>query len=249
MIHYTNRERLVVFDADGTLINAFHAIEQTFLRHGMAIGDLERFQKRRKLLKYLGGLREFPTNLRQQFGKQSRKRLLNTLTEFYRHEACLYPGIDILLRRLLATPGIRVALVTRNITREPELTLQRLFERHEIDPGKFDHIACLPVNADKSGTMKQVRQQFGINPALAYACGDEYGDYLAAIRAGLCPFIVSYGMEDIQRLVGSFAVPEEVIATSPAEFIQRLLHALDLPFQAWPQDIAARAQDGLQAGM
>ena len=64
MTLYANRERLVIFDADGTIIDAFHAIEQTFLTHGMAIGDLERFQKRRKLLKYLGGLREFPTNIR-----------------------------------------------------------------------------------------------------------------------------------------------------------------------------------------
>src|ERR1035437_6913299 len=115
-----NRERLVIFDADGTTIDAFHAIEQTFLRHGMAIGDLGRFQKRRKLLKYLGGLREFPTNLRHQFGKQSRKRLLMTLTEFYRDEACLYPGIGLLLRTLLDAPDIRVGLVTRNVTLEPE---------------------------------------------------------------------------------------------------------------------------------
>ena len=42
----------MVFDADGTTVDAFHAIELAFLRHGMAIGDLERFQKRRKLFKY-----------------------------------------------------------------------------------------------------------------------------------------------------------------------------------------------------
>ncbi len=75
------RELLVIFDADGTTVDAFHAIEETFLRHGMDIGDLDRFQKRRKLIKYLGGLREFPTNLRRQFGKQSRKQLLSTLNE------------------------------------------------------------------------------------------------------------------------------------------------------------------------
>ena len=43
-----------------------------FFRHGMDIGDLERFQRRRKLLKYIGGLREFPKNLRQQFDKGNR---------------------------------------------------------------------------------------------------------------------------------------------------------------------------------
>src|ERR1019366_3891800 len=106
MAQFKNAERLVIFDADGTTIDAFHAIELAFLRHGMDIGDIDRFQKRRKLFKFLGGLREFPTNLRRQFGKQSRKRLLMTLTDVYRYEACLYPGIDLLLRTLLATPDI-----------------------------------------------------------------------------------------------------------------------------------------------
>src|SRR5690606_41486917 len=101
MAPYPNRDQLVIFDADGTTVDAFHAIEQSFLRHGMAIGDHARFQKRRKLFKYLGGLREFPTNLRRQFGKQSRSRLLATLTDFYRDEAPRCQAIDAQLPPVL----------------------------------------------------------------------------------------------------------------------------------------------------
>ncbi|HHW62771.1 MAG TPA: HAD family hydrolase, partial [Rhodocyclaceae bacterium] len=36
MAPYPNRDQLVIFDADGTTIDAFHAVEQSFLRHGMA---------------------------------------------------------------------------------------------------------------------------------------------------------------------------------------------------------------------
>lgn len=228
MTLYANRERLVIFDADGTIIDAFQAIEQTFLTHGMAIGDLERFQKRRKLLKYLGGLREFPTNLRRQFGKQHRKRLLATLTEIYRNEASLYPGIVSLLRVLLAAPDIRVGLVTRNVTVEPEETLTCLFRRHDIDLGEFDYFACIPLREEKTAQLKQARERLAINPARAYACGDEYSDYLAALGAGMYPFVVAYGFEDSERLINDFGVPSEVISTSPAEFSERLLHALDL---------------------
>ena len=231
MALYQNREKLVIFDADGTIIDAFHAIEQTFLRHGMDIGDLERFQKRRKLLKYLGGLREFPTNLRRQFGKQSRKQLLATLTEIYRHEASLYPGIDSLLHALLAAPDIRVGLVTRNVTVEPEKTLKCLFRRHGINADDFDFFACIPMGEEKTGQLKRAREHFAINPARTYACGDEYSDYLAAIGAGFCPFVVAYGFEDSKRLSKDFGVPSEVISTSPAAFIERLLHALDLTTQ------------------
>ena len=55
--------------------------------------DQERFQKRRNLFKYLGGLKEFPANLKKQIGKQKRKELIATLTTIYREEAQLYPGI------------------------------------------------------------------------------------------------------------------------------------------------------------
>lgn len=229
MAPYPNRDQLVIFDADGTTIDAFHAIEQSFLRHGMAIGDLARFQKRRKLFKYLGGLREFPNNLRRQFGKQNRKRLLTTLTEFYRDEANLYPGIAPLLQTLLAAPQVRVGVVTRNVTIDPRETLRHLFARHDIDVDAFDHFACLPLGADKTPSFREARERLAINPARCYACGDEYSDYVAAIGAGMYPFIVAYGAEDRLRLRKAFGVPEDFIHASPAEFAGRLLHSLGLP--------------------
>ncbi len=232
MALYTNRERLVIFDADGTTVDAFHAIEKTFLNHGMAIGDLDRFQKRRKLLKYLGGLREFPTNLRRQFGKQNRMKLLATLTEVYRQEACLYSGIESLLRTLLDAPDVRVGLVTRNITIEPEATLKCLFNRYGIDLGEFDFVACIPLREDKTVHLRLARESFAINPARAYACGDEYSDYLASVGAGMHPFVVAYGFEDSVRLTRDFGVPGDLLSTSPAEFSDRLLHALDLNVDA-----------------
>jgi len=228
MSRYKNMERLVIFDADGTTIDAFHAIQLTFLRHGMDIGDLERFQKRRKLFKYLGGLREFPMNLRRQFGKQSRKRLLTTLTDVYRNEARLYPGIESTLRKLIEVPDIRVGFVTRNITIEPKKTLKLLFQRHGIDTGDFDYFACIPLQESKVDYLKLARQTFEINPALSFACGDEYSDYLGAIGAGMHPFMVAYGFEDNIRLSQKFGVPPELISTSPEEFTGRLLHAMNL---------------------
>ena len=165
MASFRNRDRLIILDADGTLIDAFSAIERTFACHGMDIGDLARFQKRRKLFKYLGGLREFPNNLRQQFGKQNRKRLLETLTDFYRDEAVLYPGIAALLQTLIATPHVRIGMVTRNVTIDPEQTLRRLFARHAIDIDAFDHFACIPLRGDKTASFRDERVRLGINPA------------------------------------------------------------------------------------
>ena len=65
---YRSTDRLIIFDADGTLIDAFSAIDTAFAHHGMNIGDLERFQERRKFFKYIGGIKEFPRNLAKHMG-------------------------------------------------------------------------------------------------------------------------------------------------------------------------------------
>lgn len=225
---YSNREKLIIFDADGTIVDAFDAIDQTFASHGMKLGDLERFQKRHHLFKYLGGIKEFPSNLKQQLGPQSRKKLLTTLTDVYRSEAKLYPGLAELINTLIAAPGIRVGVVTRNITHEPEQTIRKLLARHDVDPDALDFMTHVPLGEEKTTAFKSARSRFDINPARAFACGDEHKDFKAAMGAGLHAFMVSYGFEDYARLTRKFEVPEELISRTPEALCARILHALDL---------------------
>ena len=229
---YASRDRLVIFDADGTLIDTFPAVEQAFERHGMDIGDLQRFQRRRKLLKYLGGLREFPKNLRRQLDKDNRKGLKHTLTEVYRGEASLFPGMAELLRALIGRADVRVGIVSRNVTIEPELTLGAVLQRHGIAPEELDFLRCIPLGDEKAGPFRELRLAYGINPARAYACGDEYRDYAAALASGIHPLIAAYGFEDRGRLVEDFKVPDEVIAQTPEELVSRLCHTLDIEVSA-----------------
>jgi phosphoglycolate phosphatase len=42
---YASRDRLVIFDADGTLIDAFHAVEQAFCGTAWISEILDRFQQ------------------------------------------------------------------------------------------------------------------------------------------------------------------------------------------------------------
>lgn len=225
---YSNRDRLIIIDADGTVIDAFSAIGKAFAQHGMDIGDLDRFQKRRNLFKYLGGLKEFPRNLAKHFGKVGRKDLLATLTDVYREEASLYPGMAELIRDLLATADIRVGMVTRNVTHEPEITLKRLFARHELDIAQLDFLYYVPLRQEKTPYFKAARERLDINPARAYACGDEHKDYTAALASGMSPFIVSYGFENLTRLTRKFLIPIEIISPTPLSLSARVRHALDL---------------------
>jgi phosphoglycolate phosphatase len=221
-------DRLIILDADGTTIDAFSAIEKTFAAHNMRIGDLERFQKRRHLFKYLGGLKEFPSNLKRQLGKQKRAKLIQTLTEVYREEAQLYEQMAAWINRLIGHPQLRVGLITRNITHSPVETLRVLLQRHNVDADDLDFLVHIPLSSDKTDAFRQVRANFAINPARAYACGDEKKDYLAATATGMHPFMVSYGFEDFERLTQKIGVPGELISRTTAEFRSRVCHALDI---------------------
>ena len=228
---YLSRDRLVILDADGTLIDSFHAVGQAFSHHGMDLGDLGRFQRRRKLLKYIGGLREFPKNLHRQLTKESRKQLKHTLTEIYRNQVGIFPGVASTLRLLLREPTIRVGIVSRNVTIEPEETLRLVLARHDVDCGQLDFLSCIPLSEEKLEHFRAHREAFGINPARSFVCGDEYRDYVSAIGAGMQPLIAAYGFEDYDRLVGNFRIPSELVANTPDELAARLCHALDLQ---WP---------------
>jgi phosphoglycolate phosphatase len=171
-------------------------------------------------------LKEFPVNLQKQLGKQKRSQLIATLTEVYREEGQLYPGIAELIQTLLDLPDLRVGLITRNITIEPEETLRRLFLRHGVNIAKLDFLIHVPLAQDKGPHFREARERFAINPACAYACGDEHKDFLAAINAGMHPFMVSYGFENHERLTQKFGVPEEVISRTPAELCERVRHTL-----------------------
>jgi phosphoglycolate phosphatase len=226
---YRSKDSLIIIDADGTLIDAFQAIKTAFARHGMDLGDLERFQKRRNLFKYLGGIKEFPSNLAKHFGKRGRAELVATLTQVYREEALFYPGMADLIRDLLARPDIHVGMVTRNITHQPDITLARIFRRHGLEIEGLDFLNCIPLREEKTRYFRAARARLDINPARACVCGDEHKDYAAAIACGMHACIVSYGFENHGRLTRKFAIPEEIISETPRDLIARIRHSLDLP--------------------
>ena len=80
----------------------------------------------------------------------------------------------------------------------------------------------------KTKHFRSLCERLAINPARACACGDEQTDFQAAVNCYMHPFMVSYGFEDYERLIGKLGVPPEVISRSPDELRIRLLHALNM---------------------
>ena len=223
-----DNHRLIILDADGTTIDAFEAINLAFSAHNMDIGDIERFQGRRKIFKYLGGLKELPKNLRLQLKEKKRVALIKTLTEVYREEARLFDGMEALINRMIDQPDLRVGMITRNITNDPEDTLQQLYRRNGVDASGLDFLIHLPLKEQKLATFQSIRESLKVNPAKAYATGDEKCDYTAAVGSGMHPFMVSFGFESYKRLTEKIGVPAELISKQPQELCRRIMHALDL---------------------
>lgn len=239
---YKSNKRLIIFDADGTTIDAFPAIEEAFSQHGLSLGDEESFQKRHHLFKYLGGLKEFPSFIKQNISKKSRKKIVDSLTDVYRWEARLYPGMPELIRTLIDAPDVIVGLVTRNITNEPLETLSQLFMRHDIDVDMLDFFVHVPLSDTKTAQFRQIRERFGVNPALSYMCGDEYKDFLSAVQTGMHPFMVSYGFENFERLTTKYEIPGDLIARTPAELCERIHHAFQLTAPTAPAQLVLPAR-------
>ncbi|RYY73236.1 MAG: HAD family hydrolase [Gammaproteobacteria bacterium] len=225
---YANNKNLIILDADGTTIDAYSAIEKTFSHHGMNLGDEESFQKRHHIFKYLGGIKQFPANIRKNITKQNRQQIVDTLTDVYRNDAILYPGIADFIRTLIGTQNVIVGLVTRNITNEPLETLRQLFSRHDINIDELDFLIHVPLEEKKTQHFRSVREKFNINPARAGICGDENKDYVAAVNTGMHPYMVSYGFENYLRLTNKFEIPEDIISRTPQELCERVLHALEI---------------------
>ena len=221
-----SKKRLVILDADGTTIDAFSAIARTFAEHDMNLGELTRFQKRHNLFKYLGGVKEFPKNLRRQLTKVERNKLIDTLTAVYREEARLYDGMASLINKLTGTDDVIVGIVTRNITQEPQVTLKKLFSREQVDVDNLDFLVHVPLKEKKTEIFEKLRNEYQVNPALCYVCGDEYKDYISAVAAAMHSMIVSYGFESFERLTQKFEIPHALISKKPDELSQRLVHAL-----------------------
>jgi phosphoglycolate phosphatase len=223
-----DNQRLIILDADGTTIDAFDAINLAFSTHNMDIGDIERFQDRRKIFKYIGGLKEWPKNLHKQLKEKQRIALINTLTDIYRDRAQLFEGMGGMINRLIAQPDLRVGMISRNVTNEPEQTLCKLYQRNGVDVGGLDFLIHLPLKQPKLAAFESIRENLKINPARAYATGDEKCDYVAAIGSGMHPFMVSFGFESYQRLTKKIGVPAVLISRHPSELRERVLQALDI---------------------
>ena len=220
----SGKDRLVVLDFDGFLINSYRLLQITFEHFGLDVGDEERFRHRRKFLKYLGGGKEFLRNL-VYYSLPRKKNFRRLLTDIYQERGYLYPEFVPLLNSLIAAPDLHVGVISRNYTCNPGLTIRAVLRNSGVDEKDLDFVIPVGVGVKKHAVLEAMRSTryreclFG---------GDEVGDYRAAAESGYESIIMaSYGFDNRKRLLNTGQVPDAIIFDTPRQLAGALSRRLN----------------------
>lgn len=216
---------LTVLDFDGFLIDSYSVMKKTFIDFGLDLGDVERFQHRRKFLKYLGGGKEFLGNL-VSYTLPKKQKIRKKLTEKYMEEGKIFPEFTDLLNRMIENPACHIGIISRNFTHNPGLTIRKVLRNSNVNESDLDFVIPIPVGVKKHEVLEGMRSSRYLSTVFG---ADEIGDYRAASESGYDTIIMaSYGFDNRQRLIKQGEVPPEIISDSVKDIASRLEHSIQI---------------------
>lgn len=218
-----SKETLVVLDFDGLLINSYELLKITFKNCGLDVGDEDRFQNRRKFLKYIGGGKELIGNL-VNLTLPKKKLIREQLTETYCSEGKIYPEFTTLVNDMIDSPDVHVGIVSRNFTHHPGKTIRQVLRNSKINEGALDFIIPISVGVKKGNILEGMKSSSYKNCIFA---ADEISDYRAAFETGYNKiFMASYGFDTKDRLIKKGDIPEDIIFDSPQKLQKKIQKTL-----------------------
>ena len=210
---------LIVLDFDGFLIDSYKVLKKTFVEFGLDIVDVERFQHRRKFLKYMGGGKEFLGNL-VSYTLPKKQKIRKKLTDIYMEEGRIYPEFTNLLNRMIENPLCHIGIISRNFTHNLGLTIRRVLRNSDVNESDLDFVIPIPVGVKKHDVLEGMRSSRYVNTVFG---ADEIGDYRAASETGYDTIIMaSYGFDNRERLIKQGEVPPEIILDTVREITSRI---------------------------
>lgn len=208
------KDKLIVLDFDGFLVNSYRLLQIAFENFGLDIGDEHRFRHRRKFLKYIGGGKEFLGNL-VNYTLPKKKKIREILTDIYQQEGRIYPEFGPLINYLIENPRMHVGIISRNFTLNPGTTIRNVLRNSNLEEQDLDFVIPLDVGVKKIAVLEGMRSSRYLQCIFG---GDEIGDYRAAMDSGYDTiFLGSYGFDDRERLITKGKVPPAVIYDTPKE--------------------------------
>jgi phosphoglycolate phosphatase len=207
--------RLVVFDLDGTLVDAFGdiaaAANYLLARHGRPPLPVEQVKR------YVGeGVRVLVSRVLDTTNEADIDVACGVLVEYYRQWPCekafLYDGVADMLRTLRAS-GIKTAVASNKPHPLTDLTLRKMGVAELIDfiHGESEQFPRKPA----PDLLRHIMAQAGVLPEQTVMVGDSFVDVQFAHAAGVRCLGVAYGQHTARDMAGfgAFAVagsPDEI---------------------------------------
>ncbi len=213
------KETLIVLDFDGLLVNSYALLKSTFDKLGLDIGEQQRFQNRRKFLKYIGGGREIIGNL-VNISIPKKSLIREQLTDTYNNEGKVFPEFVEFTNELIDAPNIHVGIISRNFTHHPGKTIRQVLKNSKINESSIDFVIPVSVGVKKMNVLEGMKSSAYKHCLFA---ADEIGDYKAAHETDYEHiFMASYGFDTRERLMHKGEVPEGIIFDSPRKLVKRM---------------------------
>lgn len=217
------KETLVILDFDGLLINSYELLKISFKELGLDVGDKDRFQNRRKFLKYIGGGKELVNNL-VSFSLPKKTKIREQLTKTYSAEGKIYPEFTDLINDMTDNPDIHIGIVSRNFTHHPGKTIRKVLKNSKINETALDFVIPVSAGVKKINVLEGMKASSFKNCIFA---ADEISDYLAAYDTGYNQILMaSYGFDTKERLIQKGKIPEKIIYESPKQLAKKLSKVL-----------------------
>lgn len=207
--------RLVIFDLDGTLVDAYPAITSSFNFTMQKFG-----YPRKDALTIRRAVGWGDRNLLKPFVKKSDLDL--ALATYRRHHRVslikysrLFPGVKSLLARLKAK-GYRLAVASNRPT-----NFSLILIRHLKLGAFFDYVLCadkLKHGKPYPDILRKIMRRFKLNPSQAAYVGDMAIDAQAGRRAGVRTFMLTTGSSS----------PGEIRRERPFKMVRRVGDILKL---------------------
>lgn len=213
---------LVVLDFDGFLVNSYELLKATFDHFGLDVGDEKRFKHRRKFLKYVGGGKEFLSNL-VSVSLPKKKKLRERLTEEYIESGRLFPEFVPFINDLIAEPDLHVGVLSRNFTYSPGLTMRTVLRRSGVAEADLDFVIPIPAGTKKVNILEAMRAS---RYRICLFGADELSDYRAACETGYQIVMAGYGFDSRERLVRNGDVPMDCIFNDPSAAVRGMREIL-----------------------
>ncbi len=215
--------QLLVYDMDGTLVDAFEdiwlGVNEVLARYGLPARDLAAVRA------HVGdGARLLVERLLPPERRDMTEEVYLAYRRLYAEQpirrAGLYPGVAETMDRLRAR-GVRQAILTNKPHEVARSICERLGLSGRID-GLWGDREGAPSKPDPEA-LRQIARHFGLDPSQCAMVGDGRPDCLAARGAGTLLFGVAWGQltreqlaaERPDALLEHFSELEELVAPSP----------------------------------